>query len=157
MAPKFVSKDVYHVEYSPWYTVRVIKRLCSGCGGVLKTRHQIKFCSNRCQTDFKYRDFLYKWTKGMVSGNRGINTKNISKHIKHYLISKYGERCTLCSWNKKHPITGRVPIEIDHIDGDADNNKESNLRLVCPNCHALTPSFRNLNRGRGRKWRMKQD
>lgn len=50
-------------------------------------------------------------------------------------------------------MTGNVPLEIDHVDGDASNNLESNIRLLCPNCHALTSNFKNLNRGRGRKWR----
>ncbi len=56
---------------------------------------------------------------------------------------------------KKNPVTGKVPLEIDHIDGDSENNKEENLRLICPNCHSLTPSFRNLNKGKGRAWRIK--
>ena len=53
-------------------------------------------------------------------------------------------------------MTGHVPLEIDHIDGDAENNIETNLRVLCPNCHSLTPHFRNLNKGKGRKWRMKK-
>jgi predicted HNH restriction endonuclease len=39
---------------------------------------------------------------------------------------------------------------MDHIDGNSDNNTEENLRLICPNCHALTPSHKGRNRGRGR-------
>ena len=50
-------------------------------------------------------------------------------------------------------FTNVVPIEVDHKDGNVDNNSEENLRLLCPNCHALTPNFRNLNKGRGRSWR----
>lgn len=30
---------------------------------------------------------------------------------------------------------------MNHIDGDSDNNKVSNLRLLCPNCHTQTPNF----------------
>jgi 5-methylcytosine-specific restriction endonuclease McrA len=52
-----------------------------------------------------------------------------------------------------HPQTGRIPLEIDHIDGDSGHNTEGNLRLLCPNCHSLTPSYRNLNKGNGRLWR----
>lgn len=61
----------------------------------------------------------------------------------------------MCEWEKKHPITGVTPLEVDHIDGNAHNNRESNLRLICPNCHSLTSNFRNLNKGKGRNWRTK--
>jgi DNA-directed RNA polymerase subunit L len=84
----------------------------------------------------------------------GIIAKLMSGHVRRYLREKFQSKCTLCGWNIIHPITKKVPLEIDHIDGNPDNNTESNLRLLCPNCHSLTPYFRGLNRGKGRKWRM---
>jgi hypothetical protein len=36
------------------------------------------------------------------------------------------------------------------MDGDWRNNAPENLALLCPNCHALTPSFKALNKGKGR-------
>ncbi|MGJ9421785.1 HNH endonuclease signature motif containing protein [Aeromicrobium sp. CF3.5] len=41
-----------------------------------------------------------------------------------------------------------LTLEIDHIDGDFQNNQIMNLRFLCPNCHRLTPNF--AGRGRGR-------
>lgn len=123
-------------------------RTCPSCKADLTRRSQKKFCSNKCQSDFQYNLFLKRWLN-----NARVITKNISGHIKRYLLTEYGEKCSQCGWKKRNPVTGRVPVEVDHIDGNADNNVPSNLRLICPNCHALTPSFRNLNRGKGRKWR----
>lgn len=44
------------------------------------------------------------------------------------------EECVLCgvgsTWNDK-PLT----LQIDHVDGDWNNNEFDNLRYVCPNCH----------------------
>ena len=135
-----------------WYTEHM--RKCANCDLVFTQRHQVKFCSNRCQFDYQHKEWVGRWKRGEVSGGVGITAKNISKHLKRYLGEKFGNRCFRCGWCKKHPTMGVVPLEIDHIDGNAENNSENNLRLLCPNCHALTPFYKNLNRGKGRKWRM---
>ncbi len=101
-----------------------------------------------------YNSYILKWKNGLEKGTRGINTIVLSGHIEHYLKNKYQGKCSVCGWDKIHPITKHVPLEIDHIDGNAENNKEENLRLICPNCHSLTSSFRNLNKGKGRAWRL---
>ncbi|MCI5108479.1 MAG: HNH endonuclease [Candidatus Pacebacteria bacterium] len=128
-------------------------RTCVFCKKELVTRHQKKFCSSKCQQNLRHKNYIYKWKKNKIDGNRGIVTRTTSPHLKRYLVDKHGEKCSKCGWNKRNSITGRVPIELDHIDGNGENNKENNLRLLCPNCHSLTPHFRNLNRGNGRKWR----
>ena len=38
-----------------------------------------------------------------------------------------------------------IPLELDHIDGNHENNNLHNLKLLCPNCHALTPTYRGKN------------
>lgn len=43
-----------------------------------------------------------------------------------------------------------IPIELDHIDGNPENNKSDNLRLICPNCHAQTPTYKGRNIGKVR-------
>lgn len=51
-----------------------------------------------------------------------------------------------------------IPLEIDHIDGNSENNSEENLRLICPNCHSLTATYKGANRGKGRNitWILKE-
>jgi hypothetical protein len=116
-------------------------------------RSESKYCSNKCQTDHQYAVCIRNWKADTEEGRRRMATKNISRHLKRYLIEIGGEKCSICGWSERHPITQRVPLEVDHADGDATNNKESNLRIICPNCHSLTMHFRNLNRTRGRQWR----
>ena len=36
------------------------------------------------------------------------------------------------------------------IDGDNKNNKKENLKLLCPNCHSLTPTWRGRNKNSGK-------
>ena len=51
-----------------------------------------------------------------------------------------------CVWCGSTEWLGRaIPLELDHVDGDRTNNLLCNLRLVCPNCHALTPTYRGRN------------
>jgi hypothetical protein len=51
--------------------------------------------------------------------------------------------CNLESWQGQ-----AIPLELDHKDGDRFNNLIDNLRLLCPNCHALTPTYRGKNQAR---------
>jgi hypothetical protein len=53
--------------------------------------------------------------------------------------------CELCGWAMRS-ADGRVPVELDHINGDRTDNRIENLRILCPNCHALQLTHRGLNR-----------
>lgn len=80
---------------------------------------------------------------------------SISGHIKKYLRNKYDNACQECGWSKINQTTGIVPLEVEHVDGNYRNNKEDNLKLLCPNCHSLTQTYKALNKGRGRENRYK--
>jgi len=61
------------------------------------------------------------------------------------LLEEANYCCTQCGFNKTRECGGSI-LEIDHIDGDHSNNSHENLRVLCPNCHALTPNYRNWGR-----------
>lgn len=71
--------------------------------------------------------------------------------LKRWLASKRGWACEMCLGTEW--LGQKIPLELDHIDGNAGNNFPTNLRLLCPNCHALTPTAKGRNRGNGRKAR----
>ncbi len=75
---------------------------------------------------------------------------SISSHIRRYLFIRSNSQCELCGWNQINIFTKRIPLEINHKDGNFMNNNEDNLELICPNCHSLTSSYRSLNFGNGR-------
>ena len=121
---------------------------CSnGCGKRCAAMKR-KYCSVRChhEHDFKQRVKLVE--NGLYPASPQ------SPFLKKYLVWKYGARCLKCGWAERHSITGKVPVEVEHIDGNWRNNSLKNLTLLCPNCHSLTATYRALNRGNGRAHRL---
>lgn len=111
-------------------------------------RSDYKYCSNSCQMEYQYRDYIVRWKKGEVHGLQTIGT--VKSYIKKYLRRKFQDKCCVCGWSMINPVTGKVPLVADHIDGNWRNNVESNLRLLCPNCDSLTSTYAGLNKGNGR-------
>lgn len=94
-----------------------------------------KFCSVECSGK-------YQWEKVSVPNIE----KGLGGNCKRYLKEKHGEVCAECgqpaTWNNK-PLV----LQLDHIDGNSDNNNLVNLRLLCPNCHTQTDTFGNNGNG----------
>lgn len=113
-----------------------------------------KYCSISCQQQHKNAQYLQRWLDGEEDGFRDSRRCALSKVIRNYVLDRAGHKCEECGWNKKHALTGISPLDVHHVDGDSQNNRPENLKVLCPNCHALTTTYRNLNRGNGRKMRM---
>jgi 5-methylcytosine-specific restriction endonuclease McrA len=100
-----------------------------------------KYCNNKCQQGYQYKVKVQKWLSG--SGTIGKNP------LRRYITERDGYECYECgidSWLGKD-----IVLEIEHVDGDAYNNQESNLKFICPNCHSQTNSYKNRNKGKGRE------
>ncbi len=108
-------------------------RKCLRCE---KEHSNEKFCSYEC----KLSSPIELW----LAGKQYFELKHF---IRKFLLEEIGHKCSLCGWCEVNPITKRVPLEIDHIDGNPSNNKKENLRVLCPNCHSLTSTYKALNKG----------
>lgn len=128
-----------------------LRRNCLYCG-IETSRPSYIYCSNQCQADLRYSEYISRWQSGEESGLQGIGI--VSRHVKRYLREKYNNQCCICGWAEVNIVTMQVPLVADHIDGDWRNNLEINLRLICPNCDSLTATYAGLNRGKGRSGRV---
>lgn len=120
---------------------------CLQCNEVLTGRLKRstgvrKYCNNICQLKYQQKQMFVLVEKG--EGN--------SRAVKTYLVEKHGNICMspVCAWDftKKY-----VKVELEHMDGNSDNNNLENCILLCPNCHSLTPTYKNKNMGKGRAFR----
>lgn len=125
--------------------------LCRTCDSPLSGM-QRWYCSPACEREYRYAKYIEKWLNGQIRGYR-LSDGRISMFIRRYLLKLRGEKCEKCGWCERHPVTGKVPIQIDHVDGRWQNTTPENLQILCPNCHSLTPTYQSLNKGNGHPWR----
>jgi hypothetical protein len=111
---------------------------CLNCLKILSSNKKI-YCDNICQHSAQRKNKIEK----------GFD-KCSSRFMRDYLIDKHGAECMKCQWKQINNTTGKIPIEMNHIDGNSENNDLDNLELLCPNCHSLTSNYRALNKGNGR-------
>jgi hypothetical protein len=143
VTPKSRKIFCSHSCSGSFYNKKKTKK-CIFCDNFVKLNKN-KYCSNSCSAKHTQSLRFNKIEQG--DGNFCIKT------IKNFLIDKFGNKCMKCGWCEINQRTQIIPIQIDHIDGNSENNNLSNLRLLCPNCHSLTPTYGGANKGRGRKKR----
>jgi 5-methylcytosine-specific restriction endonuclease McrA len=96
------------------------------------------FCCLPCQAQWRKKSTRARFVLGSVT-DRGTIRK---------ILHEQNPSCFECgiqTWQGK-----TISLEVDHIDGDASNNLPNNLRLLCPNCHSVTPTWKARNKGSGR-------
>lgn len=112
---------------------------CKFCGLAIK-KNANKYCSYKCQHDY---DWQQRKLEILKEGE--VKTPVLAKR---YIAETQGYKCVecgICEWKKQ-----QLSLILDHINGNPEDWSLINLRLLCPNCDSLTPTFKNRNKGNGR-------
>lgn len=174
----------YGEKYTNYHNCRIVQD-CLNCNNTFESKnyHHQKFCSRSCSVTYNNKlknktEFTKKCIKceNKIPDNKEycsnecriqINRDNRFEQIKNgdetlnfraykkFLIFTYGNKCMNCGWGEKNETTNKVPIHLEHIDGNHKNNTLDNLKLLCPNCHSLTSTYGFLNKGNGRNERQR--
>jgi hypothetical protein len=98
---------------------------------------------------------IFNWTETKSNLlSLGIDNSDANAIGKKYLIELHNGKCQICGlseWQGKS-----MPLVLDHISGNPYDNSLVNLRVICHNCNAQTPTFAGRNKGNGRFERAKR-
>jgi len=118
-------------------TGKRVKKPCLYCGSETSNK---KFCNATCYSS-------YLWQK-RVEKIKLTGELQDHRRDRQYLEETRGRKCEICGIDEWQELP--VPLVLDHVNGDSDNNRLPNVRLICHNCNAQTDTFCGKNKGNGR-------
>lgn len=132
---KFTNKDQSRVKHK-----------CLLCNKA--THHgSRRFCSKVCREVY----LIKEWKSGNING--ATDYGSIKTFVREHLLKECSYKCSQCGFNKPHPVSGTTILQVDHINGNCFDSSSNNLRILCPNCHAMTPTYGARNKNGKRTWK----
>lgn len=125
-------------------------KICLNCGLEFKPNRSgngnyTDCCSAECAGELKSKNHYEKY---LADNSIAFEQRNMQNY-KKYFLAEQDHKCSICGmediWNGKS-----IMFVLDHIDGNADNNERTNLRLVCPNCDSQLDTFKSKNKNSAR-------
>ena len=86
----------------------------------------------------------FSWDSILIENSLYTSTTRLrNRLIAHGLKEAKCEQCGLVEW-----LDQPIPLELHHANGINNDHRLTNLRLLCPNCHAQTENYRGKNQAR---------
>lgn len=136
-------------NWSPHNKGKGKKKECVNCNEIyLSTQKNSKYCSISCSIKHKINKKYEYYLNNQEEYEKIVGIRFVKQHI----LIEQKNCCEICKnkneWNGK-PII----FILDHINGDASNNRRENLRLICPNCDSQLDTYKSKNKNSARKER----
>lgn len=137
------------VAYNAKIKTETRHRNCKRCGRKLSWGNSSGLCA-QCLKKSNDEERIKVWKE---TGDTGCCTSSTLKNcIRDYILEQQDGLCAIChiepEWNGME-----LHFILDHFDGDASNNDESNLRLICPNCDSQLDTYKSRNKNSARSHR----
>lgn len=144
-AASYTNKGTVRNESSGSYK----KKFCVHCD---KETTNTKFCTYKCKADHAWAQRVRQMEESgkLIPLNDDLYGYNPTV-AKRYLAMKHGHKCDICGGEEWQGQP--MPLVLDHHNGDPEDHRLNNLRLVCGNCNMQLPTFAGRNFGKGRKKR----
>lgn len=119
---------------------------CKNCGKTFTNKNAKYFCCRECYNQFYSTEHYNSY---LQNNDIAYGIQNMSRY-KKFFLKEQNYKCAICGisniWEDKELV-----FVLDHIDGRADNNIRSNLRLICPNCDSQLDTYKSKNKNNDRK------
>jgi hypothetical protein len=88
----------------------------------------------------RFKKFGKEYTLSEILVEKSLYTNSHKLKLKLFKEGLKDRRCEKC--NNTEWLKENIPLELEHVNGNNRDNRIENLCILCPNCHALTPTYR---------------